>query len=291
MSSVMIGEILTIISVIAAIVSVIPLLKHSGPNGELVKFQTKQIETLTKEKNDLLEEKKLFLERIERLERRVSDLEMAIRLKDQDILLKSGEIAALTKHAYPNLGIQQPKPTAQKHVLFVSSSPVNASPLNTGIEARTIEDILRKSGYTFKAIQYSRPSDLTQAILDQKPDILHFSGHGLNGQLALEGNDQKAKLITTETIVRLLRNKQVTGIVMNACDSAQNQKPLLAVSEWVIGMKQEVQDPSAIAFSDGFYRALASNEPIEVAFDIGIANAGMDNISQMDIPMLDKRGY
>jgi len=289
MTSVLMGEILTVICLAAAIVSVLPILKRSGQDGEIVRFQRKEIEVLTKEKNDLIAERKEFVKRIERLESRVGELERIVRMKNEEIQLKNNEIVILSKHAYTNAA-NLPAP-AKKHVLFVSSSPINSSALNTGIEARGIEEILRKSGYTFKAIQYSRPADLTQAILEQRPDILHFSGHGLNGQLALEGNDRVAKLITTDTIVRLLRAKQVTGIVLNACDSAINQKPLLTVADWVIGMKQEVQDPTAIAFSDGFYRAIAADEPIDTAFDIAIANAGMESAAEMDVPVLVKRGY
>lgn len=44
---------------------------------------------------------------------------------------------------------------------------------------------------------------------------------------------------------------------------------------YVIGMRQPVGDRSAIRFSIGFYQALVGGEPVETAFDVGVAQLMM----------------
>ena len=290
------GVILGVISLVGVIALTAAMFlrpfQRSGEEngGDVVRYYKKETEelreankTLEAERGMLKAEKETFLAEIANLKRRISDLESenAELRKRVDFLFEQ-----VTEKKLP----QKSKPQTQRRaVLFVSTSPVPGAILNTGVEARAIEDALRKTGFEFCAIQATRPHDITRAVLDFKPTILHFSGHGVNGEIFLEDETQKPKAVALEAIARLLKSMSVMGVVLNACFTAQNLAPLMSVSEWAVGMRKAVEDPSAIGFSDGFYLALADGKDVQSAFDIGVANAGMQSAGQMDIPILEMR--
>lgn len=264
--------------------------KDGGDGGGVVRYYKKENEelreqnkTLEAEKDTLKAEKETFLLEIDGLKRRIADLE------NENAALRS-RVEFLFEQVTGKKSSQKNSSAASRRaVLFVSTSSMPGAILNTGVEARVVEDALRKTGFEFRAIQAARPHDITRAILDFRPTILHFAGHGADGEIYLEDETQKPKAVTLEAISRLLKPMPVTGVVLNACYSAQNLAPLMGVSEWAVGMRRAVQDPSAIGFSDGFYMALTEGKGVQAAFDIGVANAGMQSAGQMDIPILEMR--
>lgn len=257
--------------------------KDGGDGGGVVRYYKKENEELREQNKTLEAEKETFLLEIDGLKRRIADLE------NENAALRS-RVEFLFEQVTGKKSSQKNSSAASRRaVLFVSTSSMPGAILNTGVEARVVEDALRKTGFEFRAIQAARPHDITRAILDFRPTILHFAGHGADGEIYLEDETQKPKAVTLEAISRLLKPMPVTGVVLNACYSAQNLAPLMGVSEWAVGMRRAVQDPSAIGFSDGFYMALAEGKGVQAAFDIGVANAGMQSAGQMDIPILEMR--
>ena len=67
-------------------------------------------------------------------------------------------------------------------VLFLSADPTDASYLRLGTELREIQEKLQlaKQRERFELHQRMsvRPADISQALLDVEPGIVHFSGHG-----------------------------------------------------------------------------------------------------------------
>lgn len=68
-------------------------------------------------------------------------------------------------------------------ILFLAADPTDASRLRLGEELREIQEKLQlaKLREQFKLYQRMsvRPTDLSQALLDIQPEIVHFSGHGM----------------------------------------------------------------------------------------------------------------
>src|SRR5512144_2407093 len=67
-------------------------------------------------------------------------------------------------------------------VLFVAANPAGTQPLQLDEEIRQITLKVRASKYRDSlelASQWAvRPDDLLHALLEHRPDIVHFSGHG-----------------------------------------------------------------------------------------------------------------
>ena len=117
-----------------------------------------------------------------------------------------------------------------------------------------------------------RPRDISQALLDVVPRIVHFAGHGggLEGSFAAEAPDGRAHLIPVDGLVQVFRTAgSVQSVIVNACSTDLLARALAEVVPFVIGMQEPVGDRSAIHFSTGFYQALAGGLPIKDAFDLG----------------------
>lgn len=279
-------------ALVIVVLSFTPAFRHGGNGGEVAKYYKLENDQLREQNNALKLEKETFRGEVETLKREVGELKKDnAQLKAENADLRGRVEFLFEKVTGRDISQKTPPVSAspRRAVLFVSTSPIQGAILQTGVEARAIEDALRKSGYEFKAIQAARPHDITHAILDFKPTILHFSGHGADGDIFLEDEMQRPKPVTLDAIARLLRAMPVVGIILNACFSAKNLSPLMAVSQWAVAMKRAVADPTAIAFSDGLYLALADGKDIQSSFDIGVASAGMQSAGQMDIPVLEVR--
>lgn len=76
-------------------------------------------------------------------------------------------------------------------ILFLTADPTNASRLRLGEEFREIQEKLQLSKQRDKFDLHQRtsirPADISQALLDASPQIVHFSGHGTStGGLCVE---------------------------------------------------------------------------------------------------------
>jgi len=122
-----------------------------------------------------------------------------------------------------------------------------------------------------------------QAALDQDSwHIFHFIGHGGfdyqtgEGVLALSGEDGGVhRLAATDLALLLTEQQSLRMVVLNSCDSAKASAADRFSSTAatltrrgipaVVAMQYEISDEAAIAFSRGFYTAVAAQHPVELA--------------------------
>jgi hypothetical protein len=138
-------------------------------------------------------------------------------------------------------------------ILFLASDPSNASRLRLGEELREIQERLQLAKFRDKFILEQkmsvRPEDISQAILDMEPQIIHFSGHGLEtGELCFEDGLGKIQTVTPDALAALFKavRKQVDCVFLNACYSEKLAKAISKHINFVIGMNQEIGDKAAI---------------------------------------------
>jgi Domain of unknown function (DUF1830)/CHAT domain len=184
----------------------------------------------------------------------------------------------------------------QIKILFLAADPSDAARLRLGQELRDIREKLQMSKCRDRFFLDSRESvrlgDLTQALLDIEPGIVHFSGHGLNsGHLCFEDKQGRSKTVEPSALADIFKlfSHQIRCVILNACYSEIQAKAIVEHIPFVIGMSKSIEDESAILFSTGFYKALGANREIEDAYDFGRAEIGMSSISSRDIPVLHKK--
>ncbi len=173
-------------------------------------------------------------------------------------------------------GAPAPRPSPVR-ILFLSANPLDTHRLRLDEEMREIQSTIRagreRDHLEFRSLTAVRPRDISQALLDVVPQIVHFAGHGggLGGSFAAEDPGGSAHLIPVDGLVQIFRTagRSVQSVIVNACDTDLLARALAEVVPFVIGMRELVGDRSAIHFSTGFYQALAAGLPVDDAFDLG----------------------
>jgi CHAT domain-containing protein len=202
-----------------------------------------------------------------------------------------------------NLGQQQQKEaqtetnnSAVKTILILASNPKNTSQLRLDEEVREIDAGLQRAKkrelFDLKQRWAVRVQDVYQALLDFKPQIVHFSGHGSGDDgLALEDEAGKLKLVDTEALAKLfeLFSTTIECIVLNACYSEVQAEAIAKHIPYVIGMNQAIGDKAAVKFATGFYNALGTGESVEFAYKLGCNVIQLDGIPEYLTPVLKKK--
>lgn len=163
-----------------------------------------------------------------------------------------------------------------KTILILSANPKGTSVLQLEREIRDIREGLERSQnreqFQIEQRGAARAKDLRQGLLDLKPTIVHFCGHGTGERgLVLEDDAGEAYLASTEALAGLFGTlpDQPECVLLNACYAEVQAKAMVQHINYVIGMQDEIRDDLAIAFTQGFYDGLGAGQSIEVAYKLG----------------------
>ncbi|MEG4530513.1 CHAT domain-containing protein [Microcoleus sp. D2_18a_D3] len=178
-----------------------------------------------------------------------------------------------------------------RKVLILSANPKRTTPLRLDEEVREIKEGLKRSHsrdlFSIESAEATRYRDIRRAILDHKPNIVHFSGHGSgeNG-LVFEDDTGCQKLVDTEALAGLFQlfSAQVECVVLNACHSEYQAQEIAKYINYVIGMSQAIDDRAAIEFSVAFYDALGAGQTYDFAYQLGCNAIRIAGIPQEFIP-------
>src|SRR5689334_16433168 len=149
--------------------------------------------------------------------------------------------------------------TPVKKILILAANPIGTSYLRLDEELREIGEGLQRAQ---KRDQFSleqklavRPQDIQRALLDIKPQIIHFSGHGAGEEgLFFEDETGQPKLVNGAALAYLfeLFANQIECVVLNGCYSEVQAKAIAQYINYVIGMRKAIGDRAAIKFAVGF---------------------------------------
>jgi hypothetical protein len=215
-------------------------------------------------------------------------------------VLNTGTKAFLSKLREVELlisqGARQPRPE-KTTILFLAADPTDASRLRLGEEFREIDQQLKaaKQRDRFKLAQPQlslRAKDISGALLNEQPQIVHFSGHGTpGGALCFENETGQAHQVPPDAISALFEQfaNQITCVVLNACYSEAQANAIADNINYVIGMKEAIGDTAAIAFTLGFYQALGAGRTIEEAYKFGCVQIRLQAIPEHLTPTLVKK--
>jgi len=188
------------------------------------------------------------------------------------------------------------KGTQKISILLISADPTNASRLRIGEELREIQEKLQlarlRDKFNLEQRMSVRPTDLSQALLDISPHIVHFSGHGTSsGSLCFENKMGEIHPIPPNALSDLFEqfSSQVNCVILNACYSEIQAQAIAKHINHVIGMSQAISDDAAIAFGIGFYQALGGGRSIEEAYKLGCVQISLHGIPENLIPVITSR--
>jgi len=179
-------------------------------------------------------------------------------------------------------------------VLFLSANPAGTTKLQLDEEIRQIMTKIRASEYrdVLELVpQFAvRPDDFLQALLEHKPHIVHFSGHGSNSteELIVLDEQGRPKPISKEALVSLFRalKDNVQVVLLNACYTRPQAEAISTTIDCTIGMNKPIGDETAIVFAASFYRALGFGRSVQDAFELGKVALLLEGISEENTPEL-----
>jgi hypothetical protein len=179
-------------------------------------------------------------------------------------------------------------------ILFLAADPTDASRLRLGEEFREVSEQLGlaelRDQFKLELPRLSlRPRDISAALLNTRPRIVHFSGHGTReGALYFENEAGKAQPVPLGALAALFEqfSDQIDCVVLNACFSEVQGREISQHIKYVIGMNQEIGDKAAIAFAVGFYQALGAGRAIDEAYRLGCVQIRLRGIPEHLTPVL-----
>jgi len=199
----------------------------------------------------------------------------------------------------PLPNIPQEANNQQQKILLLAAIPQN---LRLDKETREIEEPIKRSvkrdSFEIKTRTAVRVQDIRRAIAEERPQIVHFCGHGMeDGSLVLEDDSGNQKPVLPRGLAALfqLHKDYVKCVLLNACYSALPAQAISRHINYVIGMNQPIDDRVAIVFAQGFYDGLGYDnvdklDVIQRAFDEGVVAIELENLVQGERPLIWKLG-
>lgn len=178
-------------------------------------------------------------------------------------------------------------------ILFLSANPENTDKLDLNKEINEIRDEIRYASgkEVFKIEQYHdiAISQLQKQLLEYKPQILHFSGHGSpRSALIFRNKNGDVEVVPSNALSGLFKilGKNIPLVFLNACYSQEQAEAIAKHVNFVIGMSRAISDDGARIFAVSFYRALAFGESVQDAFDLAKNALPLSSIPEEAIPQM-----
>jgi WD40 repeat protein len=182
--------------------------------------------------------------------------------------------------------------TDKRTILFLASSPQDSGRIRSDQEMRDIKAALKRSplydAFIFKSEFAVSIETLRRSMLDYKPTIVHFSGHGLGeAGLVLENSQGLSQPANTKALEELFRLfPDLECVILNACYSEIQTDVIVNHVPYVIGMNSSISDRAALDFSVGFYDALGAGRTIDFAYQFGCNAIQWTSQEEANIPIL-----
>ncbi len=158
-------------------------------------------------------------------------------------------------------------------ILFVAASPDELDRIQVEKEYRIIKTEMGlgqyRDRYEFLQPQFGVTiTDLVRAM-GQKPQIVHFSGHGDEKGLILATEDGKSQPMPEAALRRLFKPLQGVGqiVLLNACYSATQATEISKFGLYVVGANEQISDEASLAFAKGLYIGLGDGKSFEDAYN------------------------
>ncbi len=158
-----------------------------------------------------------------------------------------------------------------KTILFLAANPSDTTRLRLDKEMSEIKSGLKRAAEKFAVHQQEacRPKDVRRAMLEAKPGIVHFCGHGEGeGGIAFENENGDTAWVSTASLAGFFKlfAEHVGCVVLNACYSEVQAEAIAQHVDYVIGMNNAIHDKAAIKFAVAFYDLCILHKRVKVIY-------------------------
>jgi len=207
------------------------------------------------------------------------------------VILEQGKEAI--KNWFEN---KENKNRSKTKILFLTANPTDQARLQTGKEYRIIKEKLLQStqrdSLELLMPEFALKIDNLLTAMNQKPAIIHFSGHGEINGIAITNDLNETILMPNKALQRLFKQHKETTklIVLNACYSSEQAKTISEFGFYVVGMNTTINDNAAISFASGLYMGLGAGKKVEKAFDDAMVIMETEYPNMASTPEIWKNG-
>jgi formylglycine-generating enzyme required for sulfatase activity len=177
-------------------------------------------------------------------------------------------------------------------ILFVAANS-SSRDLSLDEEYRAIEQSIRDSRHRdrFQLIPQlaARRGDLQRALLEHRPDVVHFACHGSSqAEILLASDGPGSEPMSAEALASLFRvlKDNLVLVVFNACFASAQAAAIRPYVGFTIGMRERIEDGVSIAFASALYSALGFGRTVREAFELGLAAIERVDPRQKHFPQL-----
>jgi hypothetical protein len=183
-----------------------------------------------------------------------------------------------------------------KHtILFLAANPSGTDLRALDLEARSIGEELRRTGYRdrFEFVTWwaAEPLDLLRKLRELRPTVVHFSGRGGRDGLLFQPLKGGARVVPAGAIAEAfgVAGGSVRLVVLSACYGEAAAEALRAHVDCVIGTSGELHEVAARSFATGFYGALGDQASVATAYLHGKAAISLEGLADAERPQLRVR--
>lgn len=221
------------------------------------------------------------------------------KARNVELVDPAGQVPAFSEEEPAAIELRKAPPRRKRRqrrkvrILFFSANTYSRGQLALDQEYREIDQRLNSGRYrgAFRLIANlaARRSDVEQALLRYKPDVVHFACHGsAQAEVVLLTNGEGSEPMSAAALSSLFAAlpDRPTLVVFNACFASGQASAVRPHTRFAIGMRERIDDRAAIAFASALYGALADGQSVAVAFRLGAAAVEAVNARQKDFPRL-----
>lgn len=175
-------------------------------------------------------------------------------------------------------------------LLALLSNPDGKVKLRMDIEMKSINArISPQVNHDFYCRQVANITidELPGLLIAEKPEMLHFSGHGNQQQLCFENRQGQPHNISHEALTEIFAEtgRFLNCLLINACNSLKLASMIKKYVPYVIGFPDFIEDELATAFSQTFYETLSQGLTVPSCFRLAKAVI-MTEITEDRLPEL-----
>lgn len=177
-------------------------------------------------------------------------------------------------------------------ILFIASSPFYGEDEEDELPAlrpdrefvvidKNLQLSKHRDSFELKNLLAAQIDTISLAMMNEEPQIVHFTGHGSEEGFATEDNNEKQVIFSNDALVRLFSLfSEVQCVFFSSCYSNSAAKEVSKSGIYAVGMQEEILEDAANSFATGFYQAIGSGKNIEFAFQMGQVVASPHGIAQ-----------
>ncbi|MDZ4055446.1 MAG: CHAT domain-containing protein [Polynucleobacter sp.] len=195
--------------------------------------------------------------------------------QEPDLFSRIGDEGELTRMLR---AAGEAKSVTKKTVCMLMAAPRDEKPLRLDEEVRDALQRLklveeRRVDIELRSEWAVKLSEMTDHLLNAKPQIVHFSGHGGAGAIFLENEAGEAVPLSADGLAGIIDAVgNIECVILNACNSADLGAATKQYVKIVIGCDDTIADDAAITFTRSFYRSLAHGRDYRQSFKLAVAD-------------------